>query len=200
MKITRNIDSRMMGAIEYIVHKLEPSKYEYPKQNKRQWNDHRCIEVCRSIDENICLGIITVEITDDGHIKDIIDGRERTAVLYEMYHPEVRTDKRLLMIVGKDEYESNDFVYVDANYSPKQPYEFWVSDVADTFRLAGLLNKKEFGNPDSTHRHIKERLLTFNKSFDTSTVCLQFIQFKQETLGEDIEIQKLRLYGRLNRT
>ena len=112
MKIYRNNDLCLMGAGEYIVKKVENSNWKYPQPSERRWNEQRSIEVCRSIDEGIFLGILTLETADDGSLIEIIDGRERTAILYEMYHPEARNDKRLLMQIGKDEYDENEFVYV----------------------------------------------------------------------------------------
>ena len=203
MKIIRNYDARMIGAAEYISKYVDTGNWTYPQPTERRWNEHRCVEICRSINEGICLGMFTIEIKDDGHLESIVDGQERTAVLYEMLHPEVRKDKRLLMIIGKDEYEVCDFVYVDADYSPRRPYEYWVSVPADTLSLACLLNEEPFRSNkiESTYRHVKEQLMEFNKKFQSHTLCLSLVSFeKQSVLDESIEIQKLRLRGRLNRT
>lgn len=196
-----------MGAAEYIVKYIEQSDYwEYPQQTERRWTLHRNIEVCRSIDENICLGLLTIELTDDGKLISIIDGRERTAVLYEMLHPEARTDgKRLLMRVGYDEYTPNEFEYVDVDYLPKRPFECWVSTVADTLSLACMFNepgfRKERNEPGyMDYQIVSERLKDFNKHFQTHTIGLSLVSFYKETLGDSVEVQRVRLRGRLNRT
>ena len=206
MRVSRNIDFRTMGAAEYIAKYVEKGSWQYPQQDERRWTLHRNIELCRSIDEDICLGLLTIEITDDGRLVNIIDGRERTAVLYEMLHPEARTDgKRLLMIVGQDEYTQNDFKYVDNDYELRRPYEYWVSDIADTWSIAQLLRGKEFNKTrnESGYRDyqiVNERLKTFNKYFQRQTVGISLVSFHNETCGDSIEIQRLRLRGRLNRT
>lgn len=212
MRVSRNIDFRTMGAAEYIVKYVEKGSWQYPQQNERRWTLHRNIELCRSIDEDICLGLLTIEITDDGRLVNIIDGRERTAVLYEMLHPEARTDgKRLLMIVGQDIYTQNDFRYTDADYKLKPLYEYWVSDVAETFNLSQVFRRPPFREKGDDGvfakkkmsvecRFIEDRLLTFNKYFQRQTVGISLVSFHNETCGDSIEIQRLRLRGRLNRT
>lgn len=155
--------------------------------------------MCRSIDERIFLGICTLETADDGSLVEIIDGRERTAVLYEIYHPEVRTDKRLLMQIGKDEYDENEFVYVSPDYKPDEVFEFWVSDVANTFALAATFNDIN-SRQEKMFTQVKDRLNNFNKNFQSSTIGVSLILFAHETLGDSKEIQRIRLRGRLNRT
>ena len=200
MRIYRNNDLRLMGAGEYIVKKVENSNnWKYPQPSERRWNEQRSIEVCRSIDEGIFLGICTLETADDGSLVEIIDGRERTAVLYEMYHPEVRTDKRLLMQIGKDEYDENEFVYVSPDYKPDRVFEFWISDVANTFALVTTFNDIN-SRQEKMFKHVKDRLNNFNKNFQSSTIGLSLITFANETLGDSKEIQRIRLRGRLNRT
>ena len=177
-----------MGAAEYIVKYIEQSDcWEYPQQAERRWTLHRNIEVCRSIDENICLGLLTIELTDDGKLISIIDG------------------KRLLMRVGYAEYTPNEFEYVNADYLPKRPFECWVSNVADTLSLACMFNEPGFRKErnDSGYRDyeiVSERLKTFNKHFQTHTIGLSLISFYKETLGDSVEVQRVRLRGRLNRT
>lgn len=199
MKIYRNDDLCLMGAGEYIVKKIENSNWKYPQSSERRWNEHRSVEVCRSIDERIFLGICTLETADDGSLVEIIDGRERTAVLYEIYHPEVRTDKRLLMQIGKDEYDENEFVYVSPDYKPDEVFEFWVSDVANTFALAATFNDIN-SRQEKMFTQVKDRLNNFNKNFQSSTIGVSLILFAHETLGDSKEIQRIRLRGRLNRT
>lgn len=199
MKIYRNNDLRLIGAGEYIVKKVENSNWKYPQPSERRWNEQRSIEVCRSIDEGIFLGILTLETADDGSLVEIIDGRERTAVLYEMYHPEVRNDKRLLMQIGKDEYDENEFVYVSPDYKPDRVFEFWVSDVANTFALVATFNDIN-SRQEKMVTHIKDRMNNFNKNFQSLTIGLSLITFANETLGDSKEIQRIRLRGRLNRT
>lgn len=199
MKIYRNNDLRLIGAGEYIVKKVENSNWKYPQPFERRWNEQRSIEVCRSIDERIFLGILTLETANDGSLVEIIDGRERTAVLYEIYHPEVRTDKRLLMQIGKDEYDENEFVYVSPDYKPDEVFEFWVSDVAETFALVAIFSDKD-KRQEKMFKHVKERLNNFNKNFQSSTIGLSLITFANETLGDSKEIRRIRLRGRLNRT
>ena len=201
MNISRNIDLRPIGAAEYIVKFVEPGNYTYHQQNERLWNLRRNIEVCRSIDEHICLGLFTIEITDDGKLVNIIDGQERTAILYEILHPEVRKDKKRLMIhVGQDEYTENDFLYVDSDYEPKRPYEYWLTTAADTLSLACLLNEKPFRENEKDYRDVAERLKKFNKYFNNHTLGLQLLSFYKETCGDSVDIQRIRLRGRLNRT
>ena len=199
MRISRNNDLRLMGAAEYIVKKIENSNWKYPQSSDRRWNEHRSIEVCRSIDEGIFLGICTLETTDNGSLIEIIDGRERTAVLYEMYHPEVRIDKRLLMRIGEYEYDETEFVYVSPDYKPDEVFEFWVSDVADTLVLATTFNDKD-KRQEKMFTHVKNRLNNFNNNFNSPIIGLSLITFANKTLGDSKEIQRIRLRGRLNRT
>lgn len=101
--------------------------------------------------------------------------------------------------IGKDEYDENEFVYVSPDYKPDRVFEFWVSDVANTFALVATFNDIN-SRQEKMVTHIKERMNNFNKNFQSSTIGLSLITFASETLGDSKEIQRIRLRRRLNRT